>query len=883
MAPHFLTNGRILLRLASLLLVLAVGAVPGLVPRGAGQKPAGEPARPAQKPREEEEVAPAKKPIRVEDRDPLGGTGIPGLLREAQQAKHPAVRALYARLAVPHDEVQFAGSLKELTWVEPLRRYVLPRKTVPEPVDARLIDDHGRRGEARALRPGDVAGVAHYEDLALTTVNTFLDPATVKEPPLSRLDGYAHAEKVLAEVVRYHESARERDQRVGPGWEDLDKKLRARLLVVRLEQLQALAEANQGPAATELARQLATTYPNHPEVRAAVVRAFAQHAERVLDDKRAETFTQVRQRLEELDRLFPATDEDPALRKLRARLEARAKALAAEAEQLAGKDRVAAGKLVRLAESIWPSLPALTRLRQQLQLDRVLYVGVPELPVFLSPTTASTEAERQALDLLFESLLRLVPDPVVGQAYEPVLAAAMPRLLPLGRQVKLVPDARWYREAADGARAIDEPVTATDVWKMLDSIQQKSARAQEWKDLIARATVDDALTLRLHFQQGCLNPLALLTFKVLPARYVDDPEFARRPIGSGPYTYAGREKDARAGLEYAVFRANPAYGARKGLAGAPAIREIRFYSTKGRELRADFKHERPPNLHLLLDVDGQTAAELGSQTAGLDRVKVLTLPSRRVHFLAVNHRQPVLQQESLRRALAAAIDRETILNQCFRDTSVAGPKLHHALNGPYPADSWACCNSKDLRAGLFDPDKARSWAKQAKAEGITLELKYPAGRPEVAKACAALRDQVKEHTGIELNLVPCLPAELRQAVEVDHRYQLAYFHWDHADDSYWLGPLFDSDPEAAAPGGRNFLGTLPDATLAGLFKQVMQRRDFGEVQRLTQRIHQHLDSTMPLVPLWQLDIRIAIHDQLIMPARLDPLAVFGQVERWKLK
>jgi len=287
---------------------------------------------------------------------------------------------------------------------------------------------------------------------------------------------------------------------------------------------------------------------------------------------------------------------------------------------------------------------------------------------------------------------------------------------------------------------------------------------------------------------------------------------------------------------------------------------------------------------LLLDVDGQTATELTSKNAGLDRVKIQTLPSRRVHFLAINHREPALQSEALRRALAAATDRETILNQCFRDTSMAGPKLHHALNGPYPAASWACCNSKDLRAGVFDPKIARTWAKQAKAEGVTLELKYPAGRPEVAKACTAIAEQVKQHTGIVLNLAPCSPAELRQAVEVEHRYQLAYYHWDHADHSYWLAPLFDA--EAATQGGRNFLGVPYDTTLANLFRQVMQHRDFGEVQRLTHRIHQHLDSTMPLVPLWQLDVRVAVHEQLItVPAvdRLDPLAVFGQVERWQLK
>ncbi|OAI54031.1 hypothetical protein AYO44_03880 [Planctomycetaceae bacterium SCGC AG-212-F19] len=886
MSSHPISKNRFTFRAGIIFLILTVFGAAGVVPPGNAQKPASsaEPGKPAQKQRVEEEVGPAKKPIRVEDRDPLAGAGIAGFVRESQQAKHPAVRSLYAQVALPHDEVQFTGAVKTVTWVEPIRAYVGPGKTVAEAVDARTIDDRGRVLERKTLRPGDVAGVTHYEELVLAAVNTFLDPMNVKDLP--RLDGLVHAEKILAEAMRFHETARERDLRAGRGWEELEKRLRGRLLVVRLEQLQALAEAQNGAAANELARLLATTYPGNPEVRAAVLRAYIQHAERILDDKRNDTFIQVRLSLEHLDRLFPGAD-DAALRKLRSRLEARAKALATEAEQLAGKDRTGAGKLVTLAESIWPQLAALPRLRQQLQLDSILFVGVPELPTFLSPALAGTDTERQALELIFESLVRLVPDAAVGQAYEPVLAAGMPRLLPLGRQVQLVSDARWYREAAGSDKAVDEPLTGTDVWKMLDRFQKHPEHSRAYSDLVADTTLEDALKLRVKWSQGFVNPLALLTFKVLPANHVDkldDPAFAQRPIGSGPYMYVGREKDVRAGVEYAVFRANPKYAVRAGKAGQPAIREIHFYSVQGRELRADFKHDRLPHLHLLLDVDAQTATELTSAPAGLNRVKVQVLPSRRVHFLAVNQRQAILQEEPLRRALAAAIDRETILNQCFRDTSIEGPKLHKVLNGPYPADSWACCNPKELRAGVFDPDKARSWAKQAKAEGRTLELKYPAGRPEVAKACAAIRDQVKEHTGIVLNLVPCSTAELRQAVEIDHKYQLAYYHWDHADDSYWLKPLFD--PEAAGPGGPNFMGVPHDATLANLFRELMRHRDFGDVQRLTHRIHQHLDSTMPLVPLWQLDVRLALHDQLkIIPAadRLDPLAVFSNTARWKLE
>src|SRR5438067_2008765 len=120
-------NHRYTFRRVCIFLLLAALAMVSLVPPSPAQKPAGsggEPTKPSPKPRVEEDVGPAKKPIRVEDRDPLAGSGIASFLREALEAKHPALRTLYSRLAVPHDEVQFSGSLKTTTWVEPLRRYV---------------------------------------------------------------------------------------------------------------------------------------------------------------------------------------------------------------------------------------------------------------------------------------------------------------------------------------------------------------------------------------------------------------------------------------------------------------------------------------------------------------------------------------------------------------------------------------------------------------------------------------------------------------------------------------------------------------------------------------------------------------------------------------
>src|SRR5262249_11110156 len=179
--------------------------------------------------------------------------------------------------------------------------------------------------------------------------------------------------------------------------------------------------------------------------------------------------------------------------------------------------------------------------------------------------------------------------------------------------------------------------------------------------------------------------------------------------------------------------------------------------------------------------------------------------------------------QNLRRALSFAIDRDKILNECFRDPQEIMNKPHRPLNGPYPADSWAI-DKKMVPPVLYDSKQASSQANLAKCKGMILELKFPTEPPEVAQACAALKDQIAQHTGVQINLKPCTPTELRRAVEIDHDFQLAYYYWDYADESYWLWPLFD--PNSAEAGGRNFLGRLNAPALANVFRKTMQYRGF---------------------------------------------------------
>lgn len=870
---------RQLLCLAGLATLLA-----GLTP-GWGQQPAGKADKSGKPVREEEEEPGRTKPkitLRVDDDTTIirPGSGAIDLKKEAEQARHPAVRELFKAIATPHDRVTYAAQGR-VELVAPLPFFVDLKQVGEGSLDLEPLE-----GKPHNESRKRIAKVDHYEAFVINQVDDFFQRGA---KDILRLEMLQQAEKALGEAVRFHESARQRGIRKGKiGWDELEKQLRGRLLDVRIEQLDALVKEKKSTAAQDLLEQLTEIYPGHPRFLSALLRIRVQQIEDGLIDEQVDRFIQASRALGELQRQFPQAELEEPVKRLRARLQKKAESLLKAAEGLPDPKRQ---DQLRLVENIWPEMPGLQKILEKSKGYRILNVGVRHLPENLSPATAFVDAEKLALDLLFESLVRVVPDAVVGQRYEPLLAAGSPEHMMLGRQFELVRDAYWYREA--NGKLIKEPVLASDVSRTVLAQQKWPARSAEWRDLLGGAQLEgDQHTIRLTLQQGYVDPLALMTFRILPARLVqqpDDREFARQPVGSGPYQYVGQVQGRD--RPFARFLVNPTYGKRAGRT-TPAIDEIRFYPIR-EDVRTDLV---TLPLHLLYDLPAKQIEEVKSKEAGIQNVSIVNLKNRRVWFLAVNQRRRDLQNDDLRRAIGLAIDRERILDDAFRPKVVVAAdgfrtkeslnqpdrSMHRVLTGPYPPGTWACKESNLLN--LYRPDDARARAKTAVVPTRPLTLKYPSDlHPGIPGACQLIQQQVKKETGIELVLQGMPWRQLQHAVEREHDYELAYYCWDHADDRYWLGPLFD--PAGAVPDGRNFLG-CDDPELTDLFRRARDRRQFSQLQQLTHLIHQQINQKLPLIPLWQLDTCMVLrNDVTTLPAadQLDPLRLFGQVEAWKLK
>ncbi len=773
-------------------------------------------------------------------------------VRDLDMAKAPpAWAALLRQLERPADRVVLTDG-RELV-AEPLSA---PLRAGAEDDTVVLRPIGG--GEPQKVRAADVQKVHRFEDRFLDDLGKQLGGTAPTRPDLEL------AEKALRVALRWHRSLRCPPPLGTNPWGDVESRLEDRLLEVRRQLLQLLARQGEMSEALALGELWRPLYPVGSPLRDEIRDVWARHVEALA---KAGDYKQARAQLDRIEREFVHSPQADAARSA---LRSRAEALASEAKDMPGAQAL---RQLQDALMLWPRLPgARDELERRRQTYQVLRIAVRTLPEAISPATAWTDIEKQATELIFESLVTSREDPALGNTYRLALAERFPED-GTHPQARLRRDLYW----ADGTR-----LTSADLRHTLLLAQQAGGEAGNpaARELLKAPHFEGNLfRLELAYRQGTLDPLAPLTFKVLPQQYrgkplprADDTDFAREPLGSGPYQYAGRKQEGE--VPVALFRANPCY-VRAGEPEPGSIREVHLRAWRDRLAELG-----TPLPHLVWDPPTDQLAGLRRQ--GYSEVR--TLPTPRVYFLAVNHRRAALAGDAVRRALAHAIDREKLLDQFFRAPGGTEAPPHHAANGLFPRGCWAAASATRVPPQFYQPEQALALLKQVKGD-LDFTLKYPDDDPRVAKACTELAKQVEQRFaegGVRLTLrpLPLPPRELRRALE-QREYDLLYQSIEHGDEPYRLWALFDPQESAVRPGGSNYLGYESDAKLQKLLRAALQHREFAELRDNLQTAHAHLAQMMPVIPLWQLDTHVAVHASLRLP-ELEALALFADVVRWKL-
>ena len=247
------------------------------------------------------------------------------------------------------------------------------------------------------------------------------------------------------------------------------------------------------------------------------------------------------------------------------------------------------------------------------------------------------------------------------------------------------------------------PLTAADVAFSVNRIIDpalKSSQLSQFDQIIA-AEVTGPEQVTLHTKTPYPALLAqLVKLSIVPMAYVHevgDEAFNQHPVGSGPYKLRSWQRGVAVTLD-----AVPDYWR-----GAPPFPTVVFRAVPDVPTRvADLRAGRAD---LVRGLSPDDAEALRSQSG----VQLLTVPTERVAYLFLNALDGPTKDVCVRRAIAMAVDRDTLITALQQGFARPVQEVSTPANFGYTAD---------VAAWPFDPDGARKIIAEAGAAGAHVQF-----------------------------------------------------------------------------------------------------------------------------------------------------------------
>lgn len=324
-----------------------------------------------------------------------------------------------------------------------------------------------------------------------------------------------------------------------------------------------------------------------------------------------------------------------------------------------------------------------------------LVVGIRATIESLDPANHRNRIAETVIRNMFDGLVTRTPDgrvvPEIAESWE----AISPTL--------------WEFKIRKGITFHNgEPLTADDVKFTFDRIitegglgnGKSSPRKAGLLDPVTKVEKVDDYTVRFHLSAPWPIILQMLVHQqIVPKDYVErvgSEEFARKPIGAGPFKFVEGKLDERVVME----RYDGYYGGSPDIpvAGPAKIKRAIFEvipetSTRVAALQSG-------QAHIIQSVPPELVPELDKDP----NCEVKTVEGTRVYFLEMNVTRPPFDDVRVRQAMNYAIDWDLIIEKVLGGyaTRLNGPLLPHGFArhtglSPYP----------------FDPDRARQLLRDA--------------------------------------------------------------------------------------------------------------------------------------------------------------------------
>ena len=247
------------------------------------------------------------------------------------------------------------------------------------------------------------------------------------------------------------------------------------------------------------------------------------------------------------------------------------------------------------------------------------------------------------------------------------------------------------------------PLTPEDVAFSVNRIIDPAFKSPQLSqyDQITAAEVTGPAQVTLHTKTPYPVLLAqLVKLSIVPKAVVQklgDAEFNQHPVGSGPYRLQSWQHGVATTLE-----AMPGYWRGSPPFATVVFRAVPDVTTRVADLRAG-------RADLVRGLSPDDAEALKADRS----VQLLTMPTERVAYLSINAVAGPGKDVRVRRAIAMAVDRETLISALQQGYARPVAEVLTPANFGY---------TTDVPAWPFDPDAARKLVKEAGAEGAAVQF-----------------------------------------------------------------------------------------------------------------------------------------------------------------
>lgn len=372
-----------------------------------------------------------------------------------------------------------------------------------------------------------------------------------------------------------------------------------------------------------------------------------------------------------------------------------------------------------------------------------------------------------------------------------------------------------------------QALTSRDVKFSLEEASKPEMPFSFINSSIASVAAPDDFTVVVTTEQPFAplpSVMAIFSNSIIPFNYggVTAEEFAAHPIGSGPFMLDHWTE----GGEIKLVK-NPEYWQ----AGKPYLDSVTFSLVSDANTRANqvqggqAQINEFPAYSSLAGLEGQSGVAVG------------IFPSSRVEFLTLNNVREPFTDVHVRRALAYAVDKASIVKAVlFGNGEPAG-----AYMAP---SSWS--HNAAIEGLPFDLDKAKAeLAQSSQPNGFTATITVTSGNPE-ENAMAQIVQAAAAQIGITLNIVSLDPSALGTAL-YDGNFDMAFLY-DTTD-------IVDPDEIIRFTGvydGGSFalLSYYDNPEIAALAEKAVTLRDQAERKVIYDQIQVMWDDDQPMVPLY---------------------------------